>query len=76
MAGYNPPVKQVTFTIHPAQEGGFWAEADTLSISTEGDDLDELNSMIQDAVDGYFFDRPEERPEVIYWRFAAEQRVV
>jgi len=65
---------QVTFTIHAAEEGGFWAEAAELPISTQGDDLDELEQMIRDAVDGYFFDKPAERPETIVWRFEAGTR--
>jgi predicted RNase H-like HicB family nuclease len=65
---------QVTFTIHAAEEGGYWAEADELSISTQGEDLDELATMINDAVDGYFFDKPEERPKAIIWRFEKSRR--
>jgi predicted RNase H-like HicB family nuclease len=62
-------MESVTFAIHPAEEGGFWAEADGLSISTQGDDLNELGAMILDAVDGYFFDRPQDKPDEIRWRF-------
>jgi predicted RNase H-like HicB family nuclease len=72
---YNSRVKQITFTIHSAEEGGFWAEADGVSISTQGETLDELAAMIEDAVQGYFFDAPEELPETITWRFDSKLRV-
>lgn len=64
----------LTFTIHPAEEGGFWAEAAELPITTQGDDLDELSQMINDAVDGYFFEDPAARPRTILWRFEAAER--
>lgn len=67
-------MQQVTFVIHKAAEGGFWAEAEELPISTQGEDLDELELMIRDAVDGYFFDKPDVRPGSVVWRFPAIPR--
>jgi predicted RNase H-like HicB family nuclease len=64
------PLSEVTFVIHRAEEGGFWAEAEGLSITTQGDNLDELAVMINDAVAGYFFDAPQDKPQSICWRFA------
>jgi len=63
-------MKQVTFIVHRAEEGGYWAEAEGLSISTQGETLDELDYMIRDAVACYFFDELEEMPQEICWRFA------
>ncbi len=68
-------MKEVTFVIHPAEEGGFWAEAQELSISTQGETLDELARMIQDAVAGYYFDQPQEIPQTINWRFSTRLKV-
>lgn len=68
-------MRQVTFTIYAAEEGGYWAEADELSISTQGETLDELAAMIEDAVQGYFFDEPRAAPEIINWRFASRAKV-
>ena len=68
-------MEQVTFIIHEAEEGGFWAEAEGLPISTQGDDLDELEAMIRDAVQGYFFDAADQAPKSISWRFAANRKV-
>jgi hypothetical protein len=58
-------MQQVTFIVHRAEEGGYWAEAEGLSISTQGEILDELDWMIRDAVSGYFFDQPEAMPQEI-----------
>ncbi|MCH7472184.1 type II toxin-antitoxin system HicB family antitoxin [bacterium] len=63
-------MREITFIIHKADEGGYWAEAEECSITTQGDDLDELERMIRDAVEGYFFDQPQNRPGAICWRFS------
>jgi predicted RNase H-like HicB family nuclease len=44
--------------------GGYVAQSKqaTGSIITHGDTLTELEAMIRDAIDGYFFDKPTERP--------------
>ncbi len=40
--------------IHPAEEGGFWAEVPALpGCITEGDDLDEVINNLQDAIQGW-----------------------
>ena len=65
-------MKELVFVIHADEDGGFWAEAEGLSITTQGDDLNELFEMIKDAVDGYFFDEPALKPKSIVWRFAQE----
>lgn len=61
-------MQQLEFVIHSAEEGGYWAEARSLPIFTQGDSLDELALMIDGAVKAYF---PEvaDRPLEIVWRF-------
>ncbi len=40
--------------IHPAEEGGYWAEVPALpGCITEGDDLDEVTKNLQDAIEGW-----------------------
>ena len=40
--------------IHPAEEGGYWAEVPALSgCITEGDNLDEVMKNLQDATEGW-----------------------
>ena len=40
--------------IHPAEEGGYWAEVPALpNCITEGDSMDEVINNIQDAIQGW-----------------------
>lgn len=40
--------------IHPAEEGGYWAEVPALpGCITEGDTLSEVTQNLQDAVEGW-----------------------
>ena len=40
--------------IHPAEEGGYWAEIPALpGCITEGDTLEEVTTNLQDAVEGW-----------------------
>ena len=40
--------------IHPAEEGGFWAEVPALpGCITEGDNMDEVIKNLQDAIQGW-----------------------
>lgn len=40
--------------IHPAEEGGYWAEIPVLpGCITEGDTLEEVTTNLQDAVEGW-----------------------
>jgi predicted RNase H-like HicB family nuclease len=40
--------------IHPAEEGGYWAEVPALpGCITEGDNLDEVINNLQDAIQGW-----------------------
>ena len=41
--------------IHPAEEGGYWAEVPALpGCITEGDSMDEVINNLQDAIQGWF----------------------
>ena len=54
--------------IHPAQEGGYWAEVPALpGCITEGDSIDELINNLQDAIQGWLEVANESQtPEPIY----------
>jgi predicted RNase H-like HicB family nuclease len=65
-------MSEITFRIHHAEEGGFWAEAEGWAIFTQGETLDELEANIREAVACYFGGAPQS-PEIICWRFIADQ---
>jgi len=40
--------------VHPAEEGGYWAEVPALpGCITEGDSIEELESNLKDAIEGW-----------------------
>jgi hypothetical protein len=57
------PPTEIIFSIEESPEGGFQARALGFSIFTEADSLDELKTMIRDAVSCHF--DPVEKPSVI-----------
>ena len=60
-------MKEITFTIEPcAETGGHVARWDAPGgggIATQGDSFAELDSMIGDAVNGYF--EPNDKPQTV-----------
>jgi hypothetical protein len=54
---------EIIFSIQESPEGGYQARALGFSIFTEADSLDELKTMIRDAVSCHF--DPANRPSVI-----------
>lgn len=63
-------VKEITFTVRPEEDGGFSASWDAPGgggISTQGDDLAELQAMIRDAVLCHF--EPGELPARVLLHF-------
>jgi hypothetical protein len=64
----NMPPTEIIFSIEESLEGGFQARALGFSIFTEADSLDELKTMIRDAVSCHF--APSEKPSVIRIRRA------
>lgn len=68
-------MKEVTFIVSPCREtGGFVARWDDApgkgGITTQGDSFAELETMIADAVKGYF--DPTVRPERVRLHFAED----
>ena len=65
-------MNDITFIVHRAQEGGYWAEAVGYPLLTQAESLDELAAMVQDAVECFFPDAAL-RPADIAWRFAHDE---
>jgi hypothetical protein len=64
-------VNEIIFVVTEPPEGGYAAEALGHSIFTVADDLEELNSMVRDAVICHF-EEPE-RPKIIRLHFVREE---
>jgi predicted RNA binding protein YcfA (HicA-like mRNA interferase family)/predicted RNase H-like HicB family nuclease len=64
-------MQELTFTIQPEADGGYIAKSklEKGSIITQGDDIKELKMMILDAIEGYFWDKPNEKPKTVLLKF-------
>lgn len=62
-------MREITFIVHSAEEGGWWAEAVECALFTQAESLDELSLMVRDALECHFPD-PAQRPREVCWRFA------
>ena len=62
---------EIIFLIHPSPEGGYEAQALSHSIYTEADTLDELRTMIKDAVQCHFTRRT--KPKIIRLHIVEEE---
>lgn len=64
-------MQELTFTIQPEADGGYIAKSklEKGSIITQGDDIKELKAMILDAIEGYFWDKPNEKPKTVLLKF-------
>jgi predicted RNase H-like HicB family nuclease len=62
-------VSEITFTVHRAEEGGYWAEAEEFGIYTQALTLDDLAVRMEEAVRCHF-DEDELHPSGICLRLA------
>ncbi|MEY5010374.1 MAG: hypothetical protein RLZZ253_1513 [Verrucomicrobiota bacterium] len=54
--------------VHPAEEGGFWAEIPALpGCVTQGDSIAEVMANLKEAVEGWLEIRPELSPSPTRW---------
>ena len=65
--------QEIIFSVEESPEGGFEATALSEAIFTEADTLEELRSMVRDAVECHFV--PEERPKVIRLHFVRDELI-
>ena len=63
--------KEIIFLVEEDPEGGYTAKALGYSIFTEADSIDELKTMIQDAVRCHFKDK--EKPPIIRLHFTKDE---
>ncbi|HEY1171703.1 MAG TPA: 2-oxoisovalerate dehydrogenase [Verrucomicrobiae bacterium] len=63
---------EIIFEVTEAEEGGYCASALGFGINTQGDTLEELRTMVRDAVDCYF-DDAEKAPKVIRLHFVRDE---
>lgn len=64
-------MKKLVFIIKSDSDGGYVAKSklEKGSIITQGDDIQELKEMIKDAIEGYFFDKPDQKPKSVLLKF-------
>jgi len=62
---------ELIFEVTQEGDGGYVAECLTEPIFTEADDWAELRKQVQDAVRGYFFDKPV--PEQVRLRLVRDE---
>jgi hypothetical protein len=62
-------MSEIIFEVREAEEGGFWARALGHSIFTQGEDWNDLRTMVRDAV-ACLFEKGSERPKVIRLKHA------
>lgn len=62
---------EIIFQVEESAEGGYEARALGESIFTHADSLDELRTMVRDAVECHF--EPNQRPPVIRLHFVRDE---
>lgn len=65
-------MKEIIFIVEESIEGGYLAKALSAAIVTEADTLDELRTMVKDAVQCHF-DNASERPGMIRLHFVKDE---
>jgi hypothetical protein len=61
-------MKEIIFEVREADGGGYNARALGHAIFTQGNDMEELRTMVKDAVSCHFDPNDPERPSLIRWR--------
>ena len=65
-------MSEIIFEVNEAEEGGLWARALGYSIFTQGEDWDDLRTMVKDAV-ACHFENESERPKVIRLHYVRDE---
>jgi predicted RNase H-like HicB family nuclease len=63
---------EIIFEVNEAEEGGYCATALGFGITTQAETLEELRTMVRDAVNCYF-DKPETAPKIIRLHFVRDE---
>jgi predicted RNase H-like HicB family nuclease len=67
-------MKEIVFLVEESQDGGYSARAVNQSIVTQGETMEELRSMISDAVRCHFVE--EEMPKYVHLHVTREETFV
>jgi len=65
-------MKEITFLVHDADEGGYYAQAAGFGIFAEGDTIDELKENIKGGIDCYF-NKSENTPVFAHLHFVRDE---
>ena len=65
-------MSEIIFEVTEADEGGYCASALGYGINTQADSLEELRTMVRDAVKCYF-DDPAQAPRIIRLHFVRDE---
>ena len=63
---------EIIFEVTDAEEGGYCAAALGYGITTQAETVEELRSMVREAVDCYF-DDPSQAPKIIRLHFVRDE---
>jgi hypothetical protein len=66
---------EIIFEVTEAEEGGYCASALGFGINTQAESLEQLRTMVRDAVDCYF-DTPDQAPRIIRLHFVRDEVLV
>lgn len=64
--------KEITFIVHEAEEGGYYAESIGVGIFAEGETIADLKENIKSGIN-CFFDSPEEIPTFAHLHFVKDE---
>jgi predicted RNase H-like HicB family nuclease len=72
ISGNVSDMSEIIFEVREAEEGGFCARALGYSIFTQGEDWEDLRTMVKDAVTCHFEKEPE-RPKIIRLHYVRDE---
>lgn len=64
--------KEITFIVHEAEEGGYYAESVGIAIFAEGDSIAELKASIKSGIE-CFYDSDEETPDFVHLHYVKDE---
>jgi predicted RNase H-like HicB family nuclease len=68
-------MKELTFLVHEAEEGGYYAEAAGIGIFAEGDSMDELKKNIKSGIECYY-ENTDNAPSFAHLHFVKDEILV
>jgi predicted RNase H-like HicB family nuclease len=68
-------MKEITFLVNEAEEGGYYAEAVGTGIFAEGDTVDELKRNIKSGIE-CFFENTNDAPTFAHLHFVKDEVMV